>query len=278
MKARSRTAPALASAARWLCAALVVTIAPAASAHAQASTSAEGWEGRGFLTFSAGLQAGLRGFADEAVFQPSGGVNTEALSGFAVGEPARFDSTYGFKPDGLFDVGGGVRVWGHVGVGAAVSRFNHHAAATVAGQVPHPFFFDRFRNIAGESPLLARNETAVHLQALVVLPASRSLTVTFFGGPTVFNLQQDFVTDVRFTQAYPYDAAAFSGAVTGTQSASKVGVNVGVDLAYYFLERIGVGGLFRFSRADVSLPSAGGDDIDVRAGGLHAAGGLRVRF
>lgn len=72
--------------------------------------TAQGWDGRGFLLFNAGLQVGMRGFSDEAVFPVGGDVNTEALSGFAGGEPARFDSTYGFKPGGLFGVGGGLRV------------------------------------------------------------------------------------------------------------------------------------------------------------------------
>ena len=54
---------------------------------------------------------------------------------------------------------------------------------------------------------------AVHLQALVVVPATNSLTVMGFAGPTFFNVEQQLVTDVNFTHAYPFDTATFSSAV-----------------------------------------------------------------
>ena len=116
------------------------------------------WNGGGFIAVNAGLQARTRSFPDEAVFPVSAGVNTDALSGFAAGEPATVDSTYGFRTGGLFDVGGSAHVWNNIGLGGSVSRFTHQAAAAVSAQVLHPLFFYRFRNISGESPLLARSE------------------------------------------------------------------------------------------------------------------------
>ena len=91
-------------------------------------------------------------------------------------------------------------------------------------------------------------------------------------------MEQGLVTDVRFTHAYPYDRAEFSDAITASQSNSKIGFNVGADIAYYFSDRVGIGWLTRYSEATVGLPSVDGGTVSVQAGGLHTVGGLRVRF
>lgn len=125
---------------------------------------------------------------------------------------------------------------------------------------------------------LDHEERATHLYGFAEVPVSPAVTVTVFGGPTVFTLRQDLVTDIRFTHSYPYDEAAFAGVATREHLQSKIGFNVGADVAYYFTETIGVGWLTRFSRASVALSSVGDRDVSVPVGGLHAAGGLRLRF
>ena len=91
-------------------------------------------------------------------------------------------------------------------------------------------------------------------------------------------MKQGLVTDVRFTQSYPYETAAFAATSTGQQTGSKLGFNVGADVAYYFSNYVGVGWLMRYSAATIGLLSAGDGTVSVRVGGLHAAGGLRLRF
>ena len=174
-----------------------------------------------------------------------------------------------------------MRVAPFFALGAGVSRFRTRERAGVSAWAPHPFFFDRDRSFSGNSLPLTRRETAVHLQALVVAPIGGSFTVTAFGGPTFFTaVEQQLVTDVNFTHAYPYDSAAFSSAVTNTGAAAggaAVGFHAGADVAWWFTGNLGVGWLARYSRATARIPSGGGE-IAVEAGGLHAAGGLRVRF
>ena len=171
-----------------------------------------------------------------------------------------------------------MRVAPYFALGVGMSRFMIEETASVSAQVPHPLFFNRDRSISGASPPLTREETAIHLQALVVVPVSRSFTVTGFGGPTFFGVRQQLVTDVNFTHAYPYDTATFSSTVTSPQSADTVGFNVGADIAYYFTGNVGIGWLTRYSRAKAQLPSAGKGTVDIETGGLHTAAGLRLRF
>ena len=260
----------------WLAAA-AATLAGAAPAGAQADAA----DARVFVTANGGLQTLTGGFSEDVAFPAAAGEYETVLSSAAAGEPARFESDYRFGNAPLFDVSGGVRVARHFALGVGVSRFRTRARAGVSAWAPHPFFFGRDRSFSGDSPPLRRRETAVHLQALAVAPVGRSFTVTAFGGPTFFTaVKQQLVTDVNFSHAYPYDSASFLGVVTdrGAEAAgAAVGFHVGADVAYWFTGHLGVGWLARYSRATARVPSGGGE-IDVRAGGLHAAGGLRVRF
>ena len=47
---------------------------------------------------------------------------------------------------------------------------------------------------------------------------------------------------------------------------------------YYFTNHVGIGWFTRYSRATLELPSAGNGTLDIKPGGLHTAGGLRLRF
>ena len=233
---------------------------------------------RAFITVNGGVQSLTSGFSGNVVFPESGSVYRLVLSGAAAQEQAHFESDHRFEPGPLFDIGGGIRVWSYLAVGVGVSRFRTEETAAVSGQVPHPFFFDRYRSIAGASPLLARSEWAVHLQALATVPASRSFAVTVFGGPTFFSPEQQLVTDVSSTQAYAFDTATFSSASVDHRSGSTLGFHVGADVAYYFTDTVGVGWLTRYSRGRLELPSVDGDSLELETGGLHAAWGLRMRF
>ena len=171
-----------------------------------------------------------------------------------------------------------MRVWRNLAVGVAVSAFGKESDTSVTARIPHPFFFDRDRQVSGSPGDLRREETAVHVQAIWVVPVSAALEVAVFGGPTFFNISQDLVTDVLFTQVYPYDTATYAGISTGRQSESKVGFNVGADVSFYFSGHVGVGWLARFSRATIDLPSQDGGTVTVDTGGFQTGGGLRLRF
>lgn len=234
-------------------------------------------DSRRFININGGVHALTSEFSESVVFTDSGGVYTDLLSGAAGHEQSGFDGAYDVATGFVFDGSGGVRIWRNLGVGVGISRSALNVSTSVSARVPHPLSFGRNRSIAGTVPL-TRAETAIHLQALAILPASRSVTVTLFGGPTFFIVEQGLVTDVRFAHSYPYDAAEYSEAITASQSNSKVGFNVGVDIAYYFSRHVGIGGVTRYSATTIELPSTSGGVLSVQAGGLHAAGGLRVRF
>lgn len=248
-----------------------IALASAAPASAQQDT-------RVFIAVNGGLQALTTNFSQDVVFAESGGPYRDVLSGAAAHERARLESSYRVRSAVLFDLSGGVHLARNVGFGIGVSRFGTNDAASVSARVPHPLYFDRDRSISGRSLPLSRTETAIHLQARLMLPVHESVTVTAFGGPTLFRVEQQLVRDVRFSHEYPYDTAMFVMAIQRPASGSAVAFNLGADVAYYFSPSVGIGWLVRYGRATVELPSIDEGSLRIRAGGLHTAWGLRLRF
>jgi hypothetical protein len=57
-----------------------------------------------------------------------------------------------------------------------------------------------------------------------------------------------------------------------------VGVHAGADVSYFFLRRLGVGVTVQYAGTTIEMPSGGTGTLDVKAGGVQAGGGLRLRF
>ena len=241
--------------------AVLFVLTPAVSTPAIAQTLSRGW-----ISVNGGYQATTNDFSDGAPF-------TEHA------EEGRFDSDYTVKGGPTFDIAGGARIKGPLAVGVGVTRFSRSTPIALSAQVPHPFFFNTPRTVEGDIGGVKREELAVHIQARGVFPVGDRLQVMVFGGPSFFTVKQGMVTDFNFTETYPYDSATFSSGVTTEAKESKVGVNVGGDVAFFFSRQVGVGFGVQYSGTTVELPSAAsGSTADVKVGGVQAGGGLRLRF
>jgi hypothetical protein len=187
-------------------------------------------------------------------------------------ETARYTSTYDVETDSGFDLGALVPIWKQLGVGIAATRFTDSRDITIEGTIPHRFFFNRDRPFSGTAPG-EREEIGVHLDAVYFIPIAPKLQLAVFGGATFFRVKQSVVTDIDYTESYPFDEVTFTGATVTTEDESKVGFNVGADFAYYFTDIVGVGGIVRYSQAKVPF-SIG--DLDV--GGPSFGAGVRIRI
>ena len=220
---------------------------------------------RGFVSINGGYQASSTDFRHSLVF-------TEFV------EQGSVDSSYTVKSGPQFDIGGGARVWRSLGIGVGVTRFSKSGAASVTGKIPHPLFFNQPRSVGGEAAGLKREELAVHIQAMAIVPTGERLSVAVFAGPSFFSVKQELVQKLQYSQQYPYDTATFSGADTSTPSESTIGFNAGADVGYFFARNVGIGGVIRFSRASVDFTSIDGETLAADAGGVQAGAGLRLRF
>jgi opacity protein-like surface antigen len=99
-----------------------------------------------------------------------------------------------------------------------------------------------------------------------------------FAGPTWTSLRAGLLSDVQYTQSYPYDTVTVTGAPVAEKSASKVGFNVGAGVDYRAGARVGLGAQVRWSRATVTLVPATGASVELDAGGLRVGVGGRLFF
>lgn len=217
------------------------------------------------IAVNGGLQAASSGMVDGVVF-------TE----FA--EQGNLDVRYPGANGPLFDANLRVRITDRFAVGGGVSLVSLQEPAELHARLPHPLRFRQHRVVAAPSPGLERRETVVNVHAAWVMPVGPSVDLTVFAGPTMVALTQELVDRIEYAHAYPYTSASVTGAAHAPRTGSKVGLMVGVDVAYYVVGTFGLGGTVQFSRVSLALDSAGDGTLRVDAGGLQATGGVRFRF
>lgn len=178
----------------------------------------------------------------------------------------------------MFDIGGSYRFLNRLAAGVSVSSLSRHVNGTLDANIPHPFYFNAPRAIDGNLSRLQHKETGIHVYAMYFIPVGRKLNLGLFGGPSHFNVRQDFVTDVDYTASYPFDTASFTGAPTQNVKAGVTGYNGGVDISWRLSRLFAVGGLIRFAGASTTLSVASGNDVDAHIGGLQTGAGIRIIF
>jgi opacity protein-like surface antigen len=176
-----------------------------------------------------------------------------------------------------FNVGAAVRLVPQFWAGVQYAMTEMKPSASITAVIPHPLVFNASRTVEGSSNDVVHNEQNVHVDLMYALPV-RAVDVRVMGGPTFFNLKQDLVSRVTVNESYPFDTATFASATTKQLSDSAVGFNAGVDVSRALTSHLGVGGLVRYSRADVKFDDADVGKHTVKAGGLEATAGVRVRF
>lgn len=193
-------------------------------------------------------------------------------------ENASFNVANTVKTDAFYDAGVTIRLWRSLSAGLAVSYFTKGDNAAVEATIPHPFFFDRPRSISGPGTSLKRTETGVHMVVAWTVPATDRFELTFSGGPSVFQVQQDLVQRVSYSQSYPYDAAQFTGVTAQRIKDHAVGGNAGADVTWKLSRHLGIGTVLRYSRARFDARIGSGEPTSFDVGGLHAGAGLRLIF
>jgi hypothetical protein len=242
--------------------ALALAAWPQLAAAQPAQTAPPRWQDRARITISAGVQGNTLPLRQSL-----------ELTKYVEPAPITADVPRAAVP--LFDLGAQLRLQRNLGVAVSVSYLTGTYEAAVAGEIPHPLYFGQPRAISGRTSRVSHGELVVHTNLVYMLPV-RSVDMFVFGGASFFRVEQDFVTDVHFNETYPYDTAVFSRADLLETSARQTGVNVGADLTWRLGAGWGLGGLVRYSHANVAFDVDGIDVGTPRVGGVEAAGGLRI--
>lgn len=220
-----------------------------------------------------------RGFvALDGVVQTTSNDFAETVSFREHAENSHFETTYLVKRSPGFSVTAGAMVSPLIGVGGSVGRIARSTPASFTAAVPHPFFFGAARSISAEIPQMRRQELSLHAHVRAVWPATERVQVAVIGGPSLFRVSQDVVSTFAFAESYPYDTAVFRSSESVTATATRIGFNIGGDVAVFLTRNVGVGVGATFSRATLDLAVSEGRTARVRAGGVNTGAGLRFRF
>src|SRR3954469_13515352 len=97
--------------------------------------------------------------------QPSSIAMTSSATRPVYAENETVTTTYNVGSGAFFDGGVLVRLAGPLHVGVSVSSFMKQNDADIASTIPHPFFYNAPRSVAGVAGGLERSELVTHLQA-----------------------------------------------------------------------------------------------------------------
>lgn len=192
-------------------------------------------------------------------------------------EQAQIESVYSDpRPQG-FELGVNYRIAGPLAIGATVQRFDSDRSASYNASLPHPFFFDRFRELSGTTSGLSRQDLAVHLDA-VLTKSWGPMTLEGFGGPSWFQTRTELLVDVLYDEVFPYNDVVFQGVEGRVFESQPLGFNVGASATFRIASVLGVDFGVRYSEARSKLFVDEGREIELDAGGLAFGAGLRFLF
>lgn len=237
----------------------VLALPLAASAQTAATT-------RGFFGVYGGVQSG-------------DGASSQAGTFTVYEEAGSFTASQSYDGGGVLSIGGGVKVWRNLAVGAAFSRVSDEQAGTVSVTAPHPLLFNAPRTGTADQAGLAHDETAVHLQALYVVTVGDRFELAVGGGPSFISVKHDFITSAGFSEAgAPFSAITVSNVTVSQAEKTATGFNIGAEAAFYVTRNLGLGGFVRWAGAKADLEVGNGQTVELDLGGPQVGGGVRLRF
>jgi hypothetical protein len=200
---------------------------------------------------------------------------TQSISFEAYVETGTIDTTYLISQRARFTAGGVVRVWRGLGVGVSGTTMSATDPAQISGQIPHPINANSPRALSGTADAF-HHQSAIHLQAVYWFQPAPRIDVLVGGGPSFMRVEQDFVSNVSYSQTFPYDTVTFQSATLTREQKNVTGFNVGGEVGFRLVGGIGVGVLARYSRATASFPDTGASSV--KLGGFEVGGGLHLTF
>jgi opacity protein-like surface antigen len=202
---------------------------------------------------------------------------SEARNYTLYAEESTLDAEYQADSGPGFEVGVQYNFKGGLGAALSIGMLGRDASVAVQTGLPHPFFFDQKREVSASRDGFPYDETAVHLD-FVYTRRSGALEFSAFAGGSLIKVETSVVSsDLNFTEEYPYDTATLVALPSTTVDDTPFGFNLGGGLDYV-MGRFGLGAQLRYSRATAKLVPAEGNTLEVNAGGLQIAAGIRVYF
>src|SRR5215510_12487798 len=146
------------------------------------------WTDKGYVSVNGGGQVGSHTLDTSSTFT-------------LYDENASVSTSQKVGGGGLFDIGGAYRVWGHnLLAGVSYTHMSDNSTVNLTATLPHPFFFDQPRTVTSSQGGAKHSEDTVHIAAIWMIPIANKLDIGVFGGPSIFAVKQDTVTNVTVTE------------------------------------------------------------------------------
>ena len=200
------------------------------------------------------------------------------------GEQSRLLTREDFRGGGHIDVGGSLRMWRGLAIGASFTQVRNSGSAVVTGTVPHPIEVGRDRTVPMRTVSLPHRQRAAHGYVAWRMPLGDAWQLALSAGPTYFSLRQGVVVNLTPMEVSgPPFAEIGLELDAGEHTRNGVGFNAGIDLTYMFtpatrIPQVGIGYFARFTDGSVSLPVSADTWRTVSVGGVQTGAGLRLRF
>src|SRR5262249_47635228 len=123
---------------------------------------------------------------------------------------------------------------------------------------------------------VSHTEVGIHIEAIYWVEPRPRMEIVLSGGPSVFRVDQDFVSDVTYTQSYPYTTATFPSAALLRERQTVNGFNLGGEVGWKMATHMSLSAGIRFSHATASFSDASATSVTI--GGLRVGGGVRFLF
>lgn len=215
--------------------------------------------------------------ADQRIFQSRFIAASEAASAAATyPKPSRANT--------FVDLGGSFMVTHRLGVGVNYSWNSRDDVAGLQTTVPHPTFYGAAATATGQTSELSRREGMTNIYLAFMPIRNNRVEWRLLGGPTIFSLKADMVSDVTYAQnsvpSSPDQTLTVTGFTTAQVKATELGYHVGTDVTYFLTKFIGVGGGVRFSQDNITLDQEPLSKLsqDIRVGGTQVGVGVRLRL
>jgi len=203
----------------------------------------------------------------------------ENLAPIIYAERAVLATTHPGEHDRLaFEPGGGIRIWRNLGAGAALTRRSVVDTTSVRALVPHPVLFNQPR-VATKAGTFGRSDTAVHVQALLMLPIHNRFDVTVSVGPSFVTVRQDILRAIEVAETgAPFTTVGIGNVAVITREVSTLGLNTGADVTWLLTSVVGIGVTTRYVRGYADTTLVDGRPVALEVGGLQIGVGARLRL
>lgn len=188
-------------------------------------------------------------------------------------EKGTFNGSYKIKSGFSFAGGASYMFMDRVGAMGMFHYFPGKESVDIHASIPHPFYFNKFREAQSQDSSLKYNEMNIDADVLFAVIQNKKLPIYAFGGVSIFKIKFDSVSKFQWSESYPYDTAQITTLTTEQNKISPIGFNTGAIINFMISDRAGICGIVSYSTAKGKV-----NNIEITAGGLKAMAGIMFAF